>query len=233
MLSVGRQTMSLEVKSSNWVVTIFLFLAALGVGYYISDSFQKTALQEHINELNKLKKESAELLKQNQKLKDSGQIILKQNEALISGNMKRDSQIVELKNKTKTQLASINKLRAQNDSLLKAIDSTLSDDQRELIVGLLKELDSTLNYARTEKSRADSAEVSRDGWKQSYDNMKSFAALETKRANSAEAELKRVVDIKTPKDPEKLFGLIKMPSRTVVFFVGAAVGAGTTLAVSK
>lgn len=68
-----------------------------------------------------------------------------------------------------------------------------------------------------------------------YVAMTSFAMLQVDRADSLDKEVKKWIKMPPAPDPDKLFGLIKLPSRTTSFFMGAGtilLAWGTTEAIN-
>jgi hypothetical protein len=221
----------MKLKLSSIVFWGIIVVGMIAGGFYLGGLSKQTTIDEYNQRLEAVQDSARAVLENNTALKKQQDSILALNIVKDSVIQAREQRIKDLRAKEARQSAALTGLAARNDSLLQSLDSTMTDSTRLLVNGLREERDSALDLAETRLKRADEADSLALDWKGKATNFEASLRLANKRADDAESSLNDCIKIPKAPDPDKLFGLIKMPSRTVTFFVGAAAGVLVTAAV--
>jgi hypothetical protein len=221
------ETLNLLVsKAPSWLVLVMILCLGLSIGHDITG---RTELSGYIEEM--------------KQYKDSTKILLKRADSVKANEIRRDSVITDAvvsANEARAEAARIKatrpspavvaKLRSELDSLKGAISDSV--EMARVIIpkqdSLIVKQDSTIRAdSNIFKQNATEAGKLRFSLAEEIKSKDSFK-------NTAQ-ELQNQLDKmpKTPKDPDKLFGLIKMPSRTTGAIVGFIGGVVTMIAISK
>lgn len=192
------------------IIAIILVITAS----YITNCFNNTTIDEY-KKLLEARKDSIEvILEQNKKLQIRG-------DSISSIIVSTTDSIDKLKNKVAVREQSYAKLKQKNDSLYKEImagDTLTCSNCINLVEGYKIQIDSLEKIVVDKDSIIRLNDIK-------YSQLEHLANLNLTRAINAENELTKVLNLAPPKDPDKLFGIIKLPSREIVFFAGAVVGA--------
>jgi uncharacterized coiled-coil DUF342 family protein len=226
------------VKYGKYVFWGILAIAILCVGTYLGSCSAKTTVQKYNEQLKEAQANSAKVTAWAdsihkealalQHVKDSTDRI---RDSLATALRKRDS-VIAARN------VKIAQLKAHNDSIRNELASDTTCVNACIVA---------LNLADSYRDQAERADsnvvdltlqvadlkhtISIDSV--NYNALQHSAALETMRADSLQKQVNIYIKMPGVKDPEKMFGFIKLPSRTASFFIGAGLATVGTVAFEK
>lgn len=193
-----------------------LAAALLGVGSYFGSCGAKTTIEKYNAKLKAAQVQAVQATHWADSVDAASKIEVKR--VQDSTKHVNDSLTIVLSRRNEN----IAKLKSHNDSLLHVLESDTT---------CTATCQTALDLSRSERKRADSLELQVidmqtkvDLANTNYAAEQAFGKLQAHRADSLQSVVNGFIKMPTVKDPDKLFGLIKVPSREVVFFVGAATG---------
>lgn len=209
-------------KLTNIVILIVLVVAVFLGGKYVGSCSSQTEIGKYIQQVSQLKQEAQAVLDTNK--------VLKKNEIEHLDSITfLQTQVDNITKSISVKESQVKKLRQKNDSMLQSIKSDSNcNNTCQLAV---QNAESFREESDSNKAISDSLKKVIDFKNLQYKHMTQLRDLAVTRADNAERELQKFIDLPPPKDPDKLFG-IKLPSRTTTFFIGVLVG-GTASAIAN
>lgn len=211
---------------TKYILPALIFIGCLLVGSYFQSCFDKTTIDKYKEEL----RVSQEVVKTTLAFTDSVN-----KESVRIFNIILDSTQNELENTkiiSTRQARQLSIMRKKNDSLLTTVKSDTAcnaacQNAVDVAFSYRNEADSALALVETSKKEYSILESR-------YAAMENFANSQKLRADSLEPIANKFINLAPPSDPDKLFGIIKLPSRTTSFLIGAiAVAVPSTIIIAS